>query len=438
MPVKYPGQILDRVHLGAAKVRLSILGVLAISVAAVLGGMSMWSCCRTRNMADYGPRQTSGVPTIRIRLTGRPIQTASLSSTAPCRLVGSNGRVLADGITLDDTTIRLDSGEWRLMAPVAGAGDGEKLRCDYVEIIPSGGRVRFGGKEYRGRIRLVSWTGGRFIVVNHVNLESYLAGVLAKELYGHWEPAAFDAQAIAARTFAFYQMTHFGRSRKYDLTDTQSSQVYGGFSGEIAQAWRAVRDTHAKVLAYGRAGGEKLFLAHYSACCGGTVNSAAVLREAANIPPLRGGQRCEDCVKCPRYSWSPVKVTKSQLYESLKAAGHASGLRGLSSIRVSSRTSYGRALRAELTGPRGTKTTVRFDALRTSLLRAGVSQGKRLYSMNCETRDAGDYIEFHSGRGFGHGVGLCQWGAQGKATRGWSATRILNFYYPQASIISKY
>ena len=58
--------------------------------------------------------------------------------------------------------------------------------------------------------------------------------------------------------------------------------------------------------------------------------------------------------------------------------------------------------------------------------------------MNCDMRDGGDYIEFANGKGFGHGVGLCQWGAQGKALRGWKAEQILGFYYPGASIYKLY
>ena len=62
----------------------------------------------------------------------------------------------------------------------------------------------------------------------------------------------------------------------------------------------------------------------------------------------------------------------------------------------------------------------------------------RLYSMNCKMRDLGDAIEFHDGRGFGHGVGLSQWGAEDKARRGWTAEKILEFYYPGAGIFRAY
>ena len=77
---------------------------------------------------------------------------------------------------------------------------------------------------------------------------------------------------------------------------------------------------------------------------------------------------------------------------------------------------------------------LRADDLRVALARAGASGARNIYSMNCQWRDAGAAIEFFDGRGFGHGVGLCQWGAQGKAAAGWTAGQILQFYYPGARV----
>jgi SpoIID/LytB domain protein len=84
----------------------------------------------------------------------------------------------------------------------------------------------------------------------------------------------------------------------------------------------------------------------------------------------------------------------------------------------------------------GRSLRIRADALRMALLRAGVAPG--LHSMNCRLEDAGESIVFHDGRGFGHGVGLSQWGAQAKARRGASAEDILRFYYPGARIFRAY
>ena len=112
--MKYSGQSPDGPQFRACKVRLSALNVLAISVAALLAAMSLWSCCRNRNMSDYGPLRTGGVPVIRVRLTGRSARTATLGSTGPCRVVSASGEVVAAGITLDETTARLDSGTWTL------------------------------------------------------------------------------------------------------------------------------------------------------------------------------------------------------------------------------------------------------------------------------------------------------------------------------------
>ena len=69
-----------------------------------------------------------------------------------------------------------------------------------------------------------------------------------------------------------------------------------------------------------------------------------------------------------------------------------------------------------------------------ALLFGGVRAARGLYSMNCDIVDRGGSIEFANGRGFGHGVGLCQWGAQGKALQGWTAERILEAYYPGATL----
>ena len=73
-----------------------------------------------------------------------------------------------------------------------------------------------------------------------------------------------------------------------------------------------MRATHGQVLAYGPPGQERIFMAQYSACCGGTVNAASVIRDAPDIPPLMGGQPCDDCRYCPRYRWGPVRLAKER------------------------------------------------------------------------------------------------------------------------------
>ncbi|KPJ70441.1 MAG: hypothetical protein AMS14_10690, partial [Planctomycetes bacterium DG_20] len=293
--------------------------------------------------------------------------------------------------------------------------------------------LQCGSTLYRGRLHLKPAADKKFLIINHVDLESYLAGVLPKELYPAWSLETYRALAVAARTFAMYHRKHIGSGRDFDLGADTASQVYGGFSAETDKSWRAVQSTHGVVLAYGSEGDRRIFLAQYSSCCGGIVNPAKVLRNVADIEPLRGGQRCEDCQFSRQYRWPPVRVAKLDIFVALKGAygSKAEALGGVKAVRVASRTDYGRALWLDVVGSRpGSNLRIRAEDLRLALLRSGVARARKLHSMNCKIRDLGALIEFRDGRGFGHGVGLCQYGAEGKARRGWSAEQILEFYYP--------
>jgi stage II sporulation protein D len=89
-------------------------------------------------------------------------------------------------------------------------------------------------------------------------------------------------------------------------------------------------------------------------------------------------------------------------------------------------------------GVNGKKVRLRAEKIRLALIFGRSVAGKKLYSMNCQIVDAGASIEFRNGRGFGHGVGMCQYGLQGKALAGWKAQQIVNFYYPGANIVRIY
>ena len=419
------------------KVGYRRLGVLLAAVAGAAVVAAIISCCHMQSgdPSDRRPLRDQGVPVIRVRVISRPVRSAIVSTSGPCT-IRSDGRELRAGRgALSDARVTLSpSGAWRI--------SGAESSGATLEIAPDdGGRVTLDDVEYRGWIRLVATSEG-FYAVNGVDLESYLAGVLPKEIYSHWFDQTYEAQAIAARTFALYKIETYGRGRAYDLTNTQSSQVYGGLSAETNKAWRAIRNTHGKVLAYGAPGEElKVILAHYSSCCGGTVNTARVLRPAADIPPLQGGQRCEDCRGSTRYAWAPVTVSKRELFRCLSLISpDVAALKGLARIEIVTRTPYGLPLWVDLVGPgpSAPKARVRYNDIRSALQRGRSAAADKLHSMNCRLRDRGTSIEFTDGHGFGHGVGLCQWGAQGKAQRGWSSSRILKFYYPGITIHQAY
>ncbi len=381
------------------------------------------------------PRTTAGVPIIRVLVTPSALDSVLIDTRGGYRLI-ADGRVLSESPSpMPRAQITRAGRTWNInnLHPSA----------DVITIEAVGGQVRLGETLYCGSVCLRAASASGMVAINHVDLESYIAGVLPKEIYAYWAPETYRAVAIAARTFARYQMLNAGSGRDYDVGDNQGSQMYGGFTAATPKSWSAVRDSHGVMLAYGARGREKIFFAQYSACNGGVVNGAYVLREvdeSEKIPPLAGGQSDPDGQKCTHYRWSPVRVSKADIFKVMRSSSYAAAARltNVREVKVASETAYGRPIWLDVVDTAGNSVRLRADDLRLLLLRAGPKAAKELYSMNCRIRDLGDSIEFGDGKGFGHGVGLSQWGAEDKALQGWSPEKILQFYYPGAVLIRAY
>jgi len=402
-----------------------------LASACLITASLLTSCRQEPPAAREQPLHLGKTPMVRVLLSPRPVSGARLASTGPVRVSVDGREIIATG-RLDEILVQRENGQWKL--------GGLSASGRRVDVDPDhGSYARADSMLYRGSLVLLPAGPDTFRIVNHLDMESYLAGVLAKELYPHWRPTAFEAQAVAARTFAMYHKTTFGRSNDYDLGSNQNWQVYGGFSAETDKAWAAVRGTHGMVLAHGEPGQERLFLARYSACCGGVVNGLEVMHTSPTPTPMTGGQVCEDCREHRHYRWDPVRISKADVHRAVAAVySAAAAMDGVSTITVGSETPYGRAVWLDLAAPNGRRIRIRAEDLRVCLIRAGVPEAKRLYSMNCRIVDDGDAFVFSEGRGHGHGVGMCQWGAEGKARQGWTYDRILQFYYPGARLFAAY
>lgn len=170
-------------------------------------------------------------------------------------------------------------------------GEFFNLNSDYIVIKPSaGGYVSAKGKWYRGFL-IVYNKNGALTVVNDIDIENYLRGVVPSEMPSRWSYEAHKAQAIAARSYA---LANLGKRANggYDLKDTPEDQAYGGASAEAAQTNKAVDETKGIVLIYNL----KIIPAYYSASAGGqTSNSADVWTK--NMPYLKSVPSFDDNIK---------------------------------------------------------------------------------------------------------------------------------------------
>ncbi|MCK4601922.1 MAG: SpoIID/LytB domain-containing protein, partial [Phycisphaerae bacterium] len=186
--------------------RLAPLTPLAILAAGCVVGAILLSSCRHERLTDEQLPPPGGAPEIHVCLTPAAVRSATISTTGGYHLSAGGRTVSRSSGPLRGMLIRRSGSSWQF-GQIRAPGSAAEL------IASAGSCVRFAGTLYRGRLCLLPSGGDSFIVVNQLNLESYLAGVLPKELYPNWHGQTYRAQAIAARTYALYHIKTSGRSR---------------------------------------------------------------------------------------------------------------------------------------------------------------------------------------------------------------------------------
>lgn len=305
-----------------------------------------------------------------------------------------------------------------------------------AEIIPDNGSfISVDGKSYRGHIRLEARDNGVLRVINVLPLEAYLGGVIAAEMPASWNKEALKAQTVVARTYSLYIMERFGKNRGWDVKSTQANQVYKGIQAETEQTWDAIKQTQGFVLTCGQSDNPKgLFPTYYCSVCGGhTENSKNVFNDS--YEPLQG-VKCDFCKNVAGksfYSWKKQKINTAIITKLLIARYPAiSELKNISiaPVEISEYDTFQRITKYKISGDNGNYNTLTGEDFRLSI----DSNGLTLKSAACKVTQSGNYMEFSDGRGFGHGVGLCQYGALGMARENKTFEDILTYYFPGSQL----
>ena len=269
--------------------------------------------------------------------------------------------------------------------------------------------VVWDGRRYRGSLRVLA-DGDRVRVVNVVDLEAYLRGVVPAEMVPTWPAEALRAQAIAART---YTLAHLDPEAAYDVCATDECQVYRGRGAEHPATDAAVADTAGLVLTYGGTFANT----YYHSDSGGVIASSAEVW-GRDLPYLQAFQ--DVAADGPHRRWT-ARLNPDQIAASLRGLGQDVGVVARMSLLATSTS--GRAVRAEFVGSGG-RTVLDGQALRSVLRGWGLRSTRFTMTGDLTVR----------GEGWGHGVGMSQYGARELAVQGYGYAQILGFYYPETTL----
>ncbi len=389
-------------------------------------------------------------PLVRVRIR-RGVEEASLDRAGPWVVASSGARV--GEIVSGPVRVLASGGGIRVLdrsGRVTGFPPGASVFAAPHAAVDGRGTSRVDGTDYPGTLRLVPADDpSAFDVVNVVDIEDYLPGVISRELLPGWHETAYRVQAVAARTFALDRREQARRTgRHFDVESTTADQVYGGTTG-MGVAHSAVDATRGIVLI----DGARLGTAYYSSTCGGRPALAEEIWPAAQaritavamIESIRDTEsgRAILCQDAPLYRWSAARRT-DQLAARIAAWAKAnritalSTIRSLSDIRPTAFAESGRPVRFGIADPRGGTTELTGEQLRIACNfdapgLPSLTRKNRVYS-NDMTFDVGRRVVQIEGRGFGHGVGMCQFCAQGMAKRGDHWRDIIAAFYPAYEI----
>ncbi len=321
------------------------------------------------------------------------------------------------------SVIYLKSGEFRTRALTSDSAHNAPTTFvkenGNVTVLTNGGFVKLNKSEYSGKLILVPKDDDRFSILEEIGIEEYLPGVIEGEMPIKWKDDALQAQVIAARTYAIYQ-----RKIKSNALYHISKQdlAYKGSYMNQRKTKKIVNKSRGTVMVYDW----KLFPGYFHSTCGGHTEDINLVFNLKSIPPLSGVD-CGHCNKSKYYHWKKT-LRKNAIENKLNY--------------TKTKVRKIRNITAEEIGPGGHCSTIKIEhaggikKINANDFRLIVGPNN-LRSTSFSIKNNGSSFIFE-GIGWGHGVGLCQYGTQSMAKSGFRWFDILRHYYPEIDLVKIY
>jgi stage II sporulation protein D len=284
------------------------------------------------------------------------------------------------------------------------------------------------GRPYRGSLLIRPRGSYAIDVIEQVGLEDYLYGVLPREVGVDWPADSLKAQAVISRTYVVANLRK-SAGKDFDVTSDVFSQVYGGLQDEHPASNAAVDATQGEILVDDK--GAPILAFFHSSCGGKTESPEYVWQEIKEPPKYLTSVRDTYCKDDPFFSWS-FEIGADTLQKRLRHAHFKVG--SVRDVTVAKESPSGRAYVIEVESVQGKSKSSVKTRIPGNAFRLAVGADALRSTLLTTIKRRGNVYRFE-GHGWGHGVGLCQWGALGRAKAGHSYTNILDAYYPHVRLV---
>lgn len=275
---------------------------------------------------------------------------------------------------------------------------------------------------YRGDMLVAKSSDEGCQLIQRSSLEDYISSLLAKEMNRLWPLEALKAQAVAARTYALYQMNQRKHERFYDLENSERDQVNGGLNDESSLTIRAAQETKGEVLLNPQGQLRPIF--YHSKCGGKTFLPVQIWdRQEAGYVSVK----CPFCLGHGESGWQH-HLNPGEFKKLIKRYGKNGKVEMKDNVLFHPDRKENQLLRVNMNGKLGLLNKI---YLRRFLGRDKIKSN--YFTVKQVNKDV--VIE---GTGNGHGVGMCQFGALAMADMGWDYKKILKYYYPKHELKTYY